>query len=125
MEVLYRLKLRFRLWRVCKKLGFRPYKWQKSYALDKPTDMPNGRGNGKSAAVMLWALIRNVKTPRDIVWCSIMDPDVSLNHKLSVRMWVDEYMRMAQKVGLRVGYRNIDILDVLTQYQIYHVWKGE
>lgn len=74
---------------------------------------------------MLWALIRNVKTPRDIVWCSIMDPDVSLNHKLSVRMWVDEYMRMAQKVGLRVGYRNIDILDVLTQYQIYHVWKGE
>ena len=92
------LVLRWRLWRVCKKLGIRPYKWQKDYALGKSNALMYGRRSGKTTAIMLWALIRKVQPSRDVAGCIYKDPD---NISLCVsNWWVKEYARLARKAGL-------------------------
>lgn len=90
--------LRWRLWWVCKKLGIRPYKWQKDYALGKITSTLGGRRSGKTTAVMLWALIRKVRKLKDITNCAYKDPDTR-NHHIRI-WWENEYMHMAREVGL-------------------------
>lgn len=93
-----RLVLRWRLWQVCKKLGIRPYKWQKDYALGKSVYLAGGRRSGKTMAIMLWALIRKVKPSQVVAGCIHKDPD---NTILRVsEWWIKEYERLAYKAGL-------------------------
>ena len=98
MKIINQLALRWRLWNVCKKLGIKPYKWQKEYALGNITSTIGGRRSGKTMAVMLWALIRKVHTHKGIIKCAYKDPDV-VNH-LTRDWWVWEYRKMARKAGL-------------------------
>lgn len=92
------LVLRWRLWRVCKKLGIKPYKWQKDYALGKSTSTIGGRRSGKTTAVMLWALIRKKRTPKEILASAYKDPDCTT--RLSLDWWTREYKKTAHKAGL-------------------------
>lgn len=94
------LVLRWRLWRVCKKLGIKPYKWQKDYALGKSQYLAGGRRSGKTMAVMLWALIRKVQRPGDIGYCAHKDPDTT--NRVILNWWAREYERLADKARQRV-----------------------
>lgn len=92
------LVLRWRLRRVCKKLGIKPYKWQEDYALGKITSTIGGRRSGKTTAVMLWALIRKKRTPKEILASAYKDPD-NRSH-VTLDWWCREYRKMARKAGL-------------------------
>lgn len=97
-DLKWRIILRIRLREVCKKLGINPYEWQRNYALNKSLYLKRGRRSGKTTAIMLWGLIRGAKTPVQALMCSHKDPDTtSLSRE---RWWIDEYMRLALKVGL-------------------------
>lgn len=90
--------LRWRFWRVCKKLGIKPYKWQKDYALGKITIPIGGRRSGKTTAVMLWALIRKVRRPKDINYCAYKDPYITNDFRRA--WWVKEYKHKAYETGM-------------------------
>lgn len=90
--------LRWRLWRVCRRLEIRPYKWQRDYALGKSHKLMTEKGCGKSTAVMLYGLIRNVTAPMGIALLARVDPDVTTDHARG-RWFANEYIEMARKVG--------------------------
>lgn len=97
--------LRWRLRRICKKLGIKPYKWQINYALNKSLYLKRGRRSGKTTAIMLWALIRNVKPPKkrfvtDDTFNRIAykDPDVKM--RVHYDWWAEEYTKLALKAEL-------------------------
>jgi hypothetical protein len=100
---------RWRLWRICRKLKIKPMKWQKDYVMGKldgfygPLD---GRRTGKTTAVILWGLVRKVKTKRIIEKLSMKDPDVRREPDYSQRyimsVFVREYAKMARKAGMEV-----------------------
>lgn len=104
-DLKWRILLRIRLREVCKKLGIKPYKWQRDYALNKSIYLKRGRRSGKTTAIMLWALIRNVKPPKkrfmtDYTFNRVVskDPDVEMGVRYD--WWADEYTKLALKVGL-------------------------
>lgn len=71
--------LRWRLWRVCKRLGIRPYKWQKDYALGKDMRISLWtRRSGKTMAVVLYGLIRKAKGKEAYY---VHDPDAWSAHE--------------------------------------------
>lgn len=92
------LILRWRLWRVCKKLGIKPYKWQKEYALGKSKYLAGGRRSGKTLAVMLWMLIREVQTPVDVARFVYKDPDNTDRQRCL--WWGREYARLVREAGV-------------------------
>lgn len=87
--------LRWRLWKVCKKLGIKPYKWQKDYALGKSMYIAGGRCCGKTMATMLWATIRKVQTPDAVAYAAYKDPDTTTRKKMDC--WVWQYKRLVEK----------------------------
>jgi hypothetical protein len=97
--------LRWRLRRICKKLGINPYKWQRDYALSKSLYLKRGRRSGKTTAIMLWALIRNVKPPEkrfmtDDTFNRVASKDPDVKMRVHYDWWADEYVKLALKVGL-------------------------
>lgn len=91
--------LRWRLWRVCRRLKIRPYKWQRDYALRKSHKLMTEKGCGKSTAVMLYGLIRNFTTPMGIGFLAWLDPDVKCDLGRG-RWFAKEYINMAKQAGL-------------------------
>lgn len=98
---------RWRLWWICRKLKIKPLKWQKAYALgtlDRFCGHIGGRATGKTMAVILYGLVRKVKTRELVEMLALRDPDTtrpdgSIYYRR--REWfVREYAKMAQKVGL-------------------------
>lgn len=93
--------LRWRLWRVCKRLGIRPYKWQKDYALGKDMRISLWtRRSGKTMAVVLYGLIRKAKG-KEAYYVSGFDPDNKTI--LMTDMWVREYWRLACCAGVETA----------------------
>ena len=102
MKLIENIRLRWRLWRVCRKLGIKPYKFQRQFALTGRCDWPTGRRNGKTMAVMLWGLIRDFPTlyMREV---AMYDPDCGVVRSevesLIRRSWfVREYARLQETV---------------------------
>lgn len=97
MKLIRGIVLRWRLWRVCRKLGIKPYRFQRHFALYGHCRWPDGRRNGKTLAVVLWGLIRGVVKPRDVHALARKDPD---NWATAVMrdVFAREYMKMVQKV---------------------------
>lgn len=91
--------LRWRLWRVCRRLKIRPYRWQRDYALGKSHKLMTEKGCGKSTAVMLFGLIHNVTTSMGIAFLARLDPDVGCDLKMG-RWFANEYIKMAKQAGL-------------------------
>lgn len=91
--------LRWRLWRVCRRLEIRPYRWQREYALGKSYKLMTERGCGKSTAVMLYGLIRNITAPLGIALLARVDPDVGRDYGRGI-WFAREYIEMARRAGL-------------------------
>lgn len=105
------LRLRFR--RICKRLGIKPYPWQKAFALGKldSLDAPPGRQTGKTMAVMLKLLLFSYDFPpaaiiptavAELVFLDILrcDPDfVQCSHE-RVRFYAREYEQFCEKASI-------------------------
>lgn len=108
-SILFRLHFR----RICKRLGIKPYPWQKAFVLGKldSLDAPPGRQTGKTTAVMLKLLLLSYYFPPsaiipvaiaeldflDILRC---DPDfVQYNHE-RVRFYAREYEQLCEKTSI-------------------------
>lgn len=102
MKLIEAIKLRWRLWQVCRKLGIKPYKFQRQFALTGRCKWPEGRRQGKTMAVMLYGLIRDIFLPSAIYGLAWYDPDcrVSSYYSRSMRrkVFACEYCRLQQKV---------------------------
>lgn len=90
--------LRWRLWKVCRKLGIKPYDFQREFALTGRCKYPRGRCNGKTMAVMLYGLIRYVNWETGAQVLAHYDPDACLSH-MRRDVFVREYMRLCEKVN--------------------------
>ena len=84
---------RYRLWRICKATGIKPYKWQKEFALAPVVHLlPNdGRGTGKTTAVMLRLLMQPPRTKFLLETTLWADPDY-LPHRL--KWYREEYRHL-------------------------------
>lgn len=89
--------LRWRLWKVCRKLNIKPYKFQRQYALTGYCKWPVGRRNGKTLAVALWGLIRDVVKPKDVYALARRDPDMWATAVMR-DVFSREYRKLVQRV---------------------------
>lgn len=98
---------RWRLWWICRKLKIKPMKWQKAYALgklDRFCGHIGGRATGKTMAVILYGLVRKVKTRELAEKLALRDPDMTRRDGSICygrrECFISEYAKMARKVGL-------------------------
>ena len=98
MKLIIAIQLRWRLWCVCRKLGIKPYKFQRQFALTGKCKWPSGRCNGKTMAVMLYGLIRDLDAEQDLHVLSQFDPDVIGYPARRRNVFVREYYGLLRKV---------------------------
>jgi hypothetical protein len=96
---LHRIFPRFKLWRICKVLGIKPYKWQRDFALDRgPLVYPKGRATGKTTAVMLRLLMfYPFYGPFAPLAVLEDDPDFTTENRLRLIWYEREYNRLARE----------------------------
>ena len=100
---------RWRLWRICRELKIKPMKWQKAYVLGKLDGFRGhlaGRATGKTMAVILWGLVRKIKTRELVEKLAMRDPDMT-RHDGAIyygrrAYFIREYAKMARKAGVEV-----------------------
>lgn len=96
---LHRIFPRFKLWRICKALGIKPYPWQKAYALGKTKRLPRKvvrfRRTGKTTAVFLRLLMVYPGQPFDILEILRRDPNFDTSSKIRLGVYERMYERMA------------------------------
>lgn len=90
--------LRWRLWKVCRKLNIKPYDFQRQFALTGKCKFPSGRCNGKTLAIMLYGLIRGVDTEVYARVLAFSDPDAHISY-MRRDVFASEYMRLWKKVN--------------------------
>ena len=90
--------LRWRLWKVCRKLDIEPYDFQRQFALTGRCKFPIGRRNGKTMALMLYGLIHNVDSAGLARVLSCYDPDACKSY-MRREVFVREYERLWKKVN--------------------------
>ena len=90
--------LRWRLWKVCRKLDIKPYDFQRQFALTGRCKFPTGRRNGKTMALMLYGLIHNVDYTKLARVLSCYDPDACKSY-MRRDVFVREYERLWKKVN--------------------------
>ena len=84
---------RYRLWRICKAIGIKPYLWQREYALAPVVHLvPDcGRGTGKTTAVMLRLLMHPPRSKYVLEVTLCADPDYMPSR---LRWYREEYNRL-------------------------------
>lgn len=92
------IRLRWRLWKVCRKLDIKPYDFQRQFALTGRCKFPKGRYNGKTMAIMLYGLIRNINYASGVQLLSHYDPDACKSY-MRRDVFVREYERLRKKVN--------------------------
>ena len=87
---------RYKLRRICKAIGIKPYKWQKEFALDEFVHLiiDYGRGTGKTTAVMLRLLMQHPSAKFCAETVLTADPDY---RKDRMRWYGDEYRELKNK----------------------------
>jgi hypothetical protein len=115
---LHRIFPRLKLWRICKVLGIRPYKWQRDFALGRgPLVYPKGRATGKTTAVMLRLLMiypfYGQFAPLDVLED---DPDFTTENRHRMIWYEMEYNRLARKC-----YKAR--IPVNTTMRLNHLWR--
>lgn len=89
---------RYKLQRICKVLGIKPYQWQRDFALKK-TDVlsaSQGRATGKTTAVMLRMLLSDTHAPAPR-WVFNADPDYIAKNAYRIRWYETEYRRLCKR----------------------------
>lgn len=86
---------RYKLFRICKAIGIKPYKWQKEYALAPVIHcIPDlGRGTGKTTALMLRLLMKPPSTAYEAETTLFSDPDFNLRR---IGWYTREYKRLSR-----------------------------
>lgn len=101
-----RLIYRYRLWKICKKLKFHPYPWQKLFILGITNQFYGyqlGRRTGKTITCILYGLVRNVKTERGILDLCGKDPDCCMpSTRTRMDCFIREYKKVAHEAGIEV-----------------------
>lgn len=105
-----RMIARFRLWRICKALGIKPYPQLKKYVLDRNEEIfGGGRANGKTMAVIVDELVYK-RVPPSLLWCGMtcrfcLDPDYTRVH--SAERWyayeIKKAIKVCESAGIDVG----------------------
>jgi hypothetical protein len=88
----------YKLRRICKVIGIKPYPWQRDFALGK-TDIlayPPGRVTGKTTAVMLRMLLSDTRKPAPL-WLFHADPDYIPSNSYRRHWYVGEYKAISMK----------------------------
>lgn len=97
---------RWRLWHLCRKLKFHPMPWQRDFILGKVDNFYGsqlGRRTGKTISVILYGLVRNVNTKRDILKLCGKDPDCALPTSWArLECFIREYKKVAKQAGVEV-----------------------
>lgn len=95
MRFLKAVCLRWRLWRICRRLGIKPYSWQRDFVLGitDHLEYPPGRRTGKTTAVLLKLMV--VESSNDVIKTLRCDPDFSLLPK-RVDWYFKEHSYMAR-----------------------------
>lgn len=97
---------RWRLWKICRKLHFHPMPWQQDFILGKETCFYGtqlGRRAGKTISVILYGLVRNVRTERDLLRLCGKDPDCCLpTSRARIDWFIREYKKVAKDAGIEV-----------------------
>ena len=96
-RVLEGIVLRWRLWKACKVLGIRPYKFQREFAIKGYCKWPEGRRNGKTMAVALYGIVRGVKKPKDVYALARRDPDMWATTMMR-DTFAQEYRKLVKKL---------------------------
>ena len=93
--LLYPLR-RYRLWRICKAIGIKPYAWQCAYALGlvDGLEYPAGRRTGKTMAVMLRLLMGIDPCEHGMQQVLNNDPDWNGRDPHRRRWYTYEYRRL-------------------------------
>lgn len=101
MRLYLKIIRRFRLWRICRRLGIKPFPWQKSFALLQTDrlDAPKGRGTEKTMAVMLRLLVLTPERPseHEVQFTLYSDHDYYPYSDKRARWYVNEYINMCIK----------------------------
>lgn len=87
---------RYRLWKICKVIGIKPFRWQRDFALGR-TDIlnaPEGRATGKTTAVMLRLLLTCESDVSQIIRILKADPDFILFDRVRTAWYHYEYMKL-------------------------------
>ena len=92
------IRLRWRLWKVCRKLDIKPYDFQRQFALTGRCKYPTGRRNGKTMAIMLYGLIHNVSSEGGARVLACCDHDARISY-MRRDVFVREYMHLWKKVN--------------------------
>lgn len=101
---------RFRLWRICRALGIKPYPQLKSYILDRNMEIfGGGRCNGKTTALIVDELVYK-RVPTLLQWCDFAcrfcrDPDY-WKIRGSSRWYANELKKavmLCESAGIDVG----------------------
>lgn len=87
---------KYKLCRICKAIGIKPYKWQKDFVFDEFPHLifDYGRGTGKTTAVMLRLLMQHPRAKFCAETVLIADPDFN---KDRMRWYGDEYRKLKNK----------------------------
>lgn len=105
-----RLIARFRLWRICRALGIKPYPQLKNYVLDRNAEIfSGGRRNGKTMAIIVDELVYK-RVPPSLLWCNMncifcRDPDYA--RVPMAERWhtyeIKRAIRICESAGIDVG----------------------
>lgn len=121
---LHRIFPRFKLWRICKTLGIKPYPWQKDFALGRTSRLPRKllhfRATGKTTAVMLRLLMGRPGQPFDFPQILRADPDFDTSSKARLGWYDSEYRRLA----LRCYEDNIPVMTDLRIYALHDQYRN-
>ena len=88
---------RYRLNKICKAIGIKPFLWQRSFALGR-TDVlnaPEGRQTGKTTAVMLRLLLTCESDVSQIIRVLKADPDFILFDRVRTGWYDCEYRKLS------------------------------
>lgn len=98
---------RYRLWRICKAICIKPYKWQKEFALAPVVHLvpDRGRCTGKTTSVMLRLLVHPPSSALILATTLCADPDY-FPHRHRWYSW--EYKRLRAMCAAK-GIDNADI----------------
>lgn len=117
---------KYKLWRISKALGIKPYKWQRAFALGKTDSLGvTSRGGGKTFAVMLRLLLLKPDADDEFMRFILgLDPDYVTSIARRTMWYREEYRKysticdnagipvvMLPKGGLRTNFAFIDEWD--------------
>lgn len=111
------LKLkRYKLFRICKIIGIKPYSWQKQFALGRSRflNYPYARYSGKTTAVMLKLLMFSPEQfHMNAIACLYKDPDFTLSNPSCVYKYARRIIELIYKCNKVPQIPRVEDVDII------------